>query len=277
MRHQLRPALEEVIDLGHPLVRLAQQIDWGFLDRRSSSACKNRRRPAALADPAGGWAVDPQACTACSDEALRARWLENPYYQFFCGELSFCHKLPFDRSSLTNPCAGCPWLRHRVPPLPNTPASDRLVCQCRLCRCCHFVQPPPIPKEWNRERGVVIRGVGGRRRGAGVLPLPPFCWNSVARHCAISCAWLRNHLGRVEPHQLGRVDPTFAVPDREPEPAGGHRAMDRGPVSAAEPRRLLQPNDARGRSGSLAAISATAAGDAANSAAAQRAIACSNR
>ena len=27
---------------------------------------------------------------------------ENPYYQFFCGELSFCHKLPFDRSSLTH-------------------------------------------------------------------------------------------------------------------------------------------------------------------------------
>jgi IS5 family transposase len=36
-----------------------------------------------------------------SDEALCARWLENPYYQYFCGELSFCHKLPFDRSSLT--------------------------------------------------------------------------------------------------------------------------------------------------------------------------------
>ena len=28
--------------------------------------------------------------------------MENPYYQFFCGELSFCHELPFDRSSLTH-------------------------------------------------------------------------------------------------------------------------------------------------------------------------------
>jgi len=36
-----------------------------------------------------------------SDEVLCARWVENPYYQYFCGELSFCHKLPFDRSSLT--------------------------------------------------------------------------------------------------------------------------------------------------------------------------------
>jgi transposase, IS5 family len=36
-----------------------------------------------------------------SDEALCARRLENPYFQYFCGEESFCHKLPFDRSSLT--------------------------------------------------------------------------------------------------------------------------------------------------------------------------------
>src|SRR5258708_18139457 len=36
-----------------------------------------------------------------SDEVLCARWIENPYFQFFCGELSFCHEAPFDRSSMT--------------------------------------------------------------------------------------------------------------------------------------------------------------------------------
>jgi IS5 family transposase len=30
----LRPALEDIIDLGHPLARLAREIDWGFLDSR---------------------------------------------------------------------------------------------------------------------------------------------------------------------------------------------------------------------------------------------------
>jgi transposase, IS5 family len=29
-----RPALEAIIDMGHPLARLAGKIDWGFLDRR---------------------------------------------------------------------------------------------------------------------------------------------------------------------------------------------------------------------------------------------------
>ena len=29
------------------------------------------------------------------------RWVENPYFQFFCGEEVFRHELPFDRSSLS--------------------------------------------------------------------------------------------------------------------------------------------------------------------------------
>ena len=36
-----------------------------------------------------------------SDDEVCARWLENPYYQYFCGEEFFCHHLPLDRSSLT--------------------------------------------------------------------------------------------------------------------------------------------------------------------------------
>src|SRR5215831_16807147 len=30
-----RAALEEIIDMGHALVRLAQEIDWAFLDQRT--------------------------------------------------------------------------------------------------------------------------------------------------------------------------------------------------------------------------------------------------
>jgi IS5 family transposase len=35
-----------------------------------------------------------------SDEAVVARWVENPYYQHFTGETFFQHKLPIDPSSL---------------------------------------------------------------------------------------------------------------------------------------------------------------------------------
>ncbi len=36
-----------------------------------------------------------------SDEAVVARWVENPYYQHLTGEIFFQHKLPIDPSSLT--------------------------------------------------------------------------------------------------------------------------------------------------------------------------------
>jgi hypothetical protein len=50
-----------------------------------------------------------------SDEALCDRWIENPYFQFFCGEEFFQHRLPFDRSSLTRwfPLHNSQWMIRR--------------------------------------------------------------------------------------------------------------------------------------------------------------------
>jgi transposase, IS5 family len=100
-RDLLRPALDDIIDLGHPLVRLAREIDWQFLDSRFSSVCTPRegRPPLPTRLVAGLFIL--KHMHNLSDEVLCARWLENPYYQFFCGELSFCYALRFDRSSLT--------------------------------------------------------------------------------------------------------------------------------------------------------------------------------
>ena len=35
-----RPALDRIIDLGHPLVRLAGEIDWDFLEERFGAVCR---------------------------------------------------------------------------------------------------------------------------------------------------------------------------------------------------------------------------------------------
>jgi IS5 family transposase len=97
----LRPALDEIIDLGHPLARLAEQIDWSFLDGRFGSVCQAGPGQPGLPTRLVAGLFILKHTHNLSDEALCARWIENPYYQFFCGELSFCHQLPFDRSSLT--------------------------------------------------------------------------------------------------------------------------------------------------------------------------------
>jgi len=97
----LRPALDQIIDMGHPLVRLAGKIDWSFLDGRFSSVCAPGPGQPGLPTRLVAGLFILKHMENLSDEVLCARWVENPYYQYFCGELSFCHRLPFDRSSMT--------------------------------------------------------------------------------------------------------------------------------------------------------------------------------
>jgi IS5 family transposase len=96
-----RPPLDRIIDLDHALVRLAGEIDWDFLDGRFSSVCRSGAGQPPLATRLVAGLLILKHMHDLSDEALCARWLENPYYQFFCGEESFQHQLPFERSSLT--------------------------------------------------------------------------------------------------------------------------------------------------------------------------------
>lgn len=97
----LQPALNRIIDLKHPLVLLGDRIDWDFLDGRFRTVCSSGPGQPGLPTRLVAGLFILKHMHNLSDEALCARWLENPYYQYFCGELSFCHRLPFDRSSLT--------------------------------------------------------------------------------------------------------------------------------------------------------------------------------
>src|SRR3546814_1061555 len=76
-----RPPLEEIIDMGHPLVRLAGEIDWDFLDRRFAATCAPGvgQPPLPTRLVAGLFLLKPMH--NLSDEVLCARWVENPYYQ----------------------------------------------------------------------------------------------------------------------------------------------------------------------------------------------------
>jgi IS5 family transposase len=93
--------LDQIIDMGHELVRLAAAIDWAFLETSFGAAYSDTPgQPPLATQLMAGLAILKHACNL-SDEALCARWLESPYFQYFCGEEFFRHRLPFDRSSLT--------------------------------------------------------------------------------------------------------------------------------------------------------------------------------
>jgi transposase, IS5 family len=102
-----RSRLDQIIDLDHPLAKLARTIDWRFLEERCGAAYTDRPgHPPLPTRLMAGLAILKHTFNL-SDEALCERWVENPYYQYLCGEEFFRHTLPFDRSSITR------W-RHRM-------------------------------------------------------------------------------------------------------------------------------------------------------------------
>ena len=97
----LRSRLDAIIDMGHPLVKLGRTIDWPFLEQRFGAVYEDTSgRPPLPTRLMAGLSILKHTYDL-SDEVLCERWLENPYYQFFCGEEFFQHRLVFDRSSLT--------------------------------------------------------------------------------------------------------------------------------------------------------------------------------
>ena len=100
-RDLFRARLDQIVDMDHPLARLGKTIDWGFLEQRFGAVYADvPGRPPLSTRLMAGLAI-LKHMHDLSDEALCDRWLENPYFQLFCGEEFFAHKLPFDRSSLT--------------------------------------------------------------------------------------------------------------------------------------------------------------------------------
>jgi IS5 family transposase len=96
-----RSRLDQIIDMEHALARLARTIDWGFLEGAFGAAYEDGRGQPPLPTRLMAGLAILKHTHDLSDEGLCARWVENPYYQYFCGEEFFQHRLVFDRSSLT--------------------------------------------------------------------------------------------------------------------------------------------------------------------------------
>jgi len=93
--------LSELLNREHPLYVLAERIDWSQFDS-AIDAC--------YADELGRPGINTRLMVGLlylkhaydeSDESVVARWVENPYWQFFCGCSYMQHELPIDPSSLS--------------------------------------------------------------------------------------------------------------------------------------------------------------------------------
>lgn len=95
-----RARLSQQIDLRHPLARLAGLIDWGVFENRFGPLYHPHvGRPGIPIRLMVGLSY-LQHTFALSDEAVVERWVENPYWQYFCGFDYLQLALPIDPSSL---------------------------------------------------------------------------------------------------------------------------------------------------------------------------------
>ena len=97
-----RSRLDQVINMDHALAKLARTIDWGFLEEKFGAVyADGSGRPPLPTRLMAGLAILKHTYNL-SDEVVCEQWIENPYYQYFCGEEFFQHRLPLDRSSMTH-------------------------------------------------------------------------------------------------------------------------------------------------------------------------------
>jgi transposase, IS5 family len=96
-----RARLDQIINMKHELVRLADAIDWEWIDGELAERFSDKGRPGTESRFMVGLLL-LKHIHALSDEEVCARWVENPYFQYFTGEEFFRHDFPHERSGLTH-------------------------------------------------------------------------------------------------------------------------------------------------------------------------------
>ncbi len=96
-----RTPLANIINMNHELVVLAHRIDWDSVEKDFAGYYHHTGRPAIPVRKMVGSMILKQMYNL-SDEAFVARWVENPYYQYFCGETYFQFDDPFDPSEFVH-------------------------------------------------------------------------------------------------------------------------------------------------------------------------------
>ena len=95
-----RMRLEQILDQRHALYRLAGKIGWGTVEERFGALYSEEGRPGIPIRLMVGLHYLKHAFNE-SDETVVERWVENPYWQHFCGEEYFRHEMPIHPSQMT--------------------------------------------------------------------------------------------------------------------------------------------------------------------------------
>ena len=96
-----RARLDQIINMKHELVVLADKIDWVWLDEQLAEYFSDAGRPGEPVRFMIGMFLLKHTY-ALSDEQAWERWVHDPYFQYFTGEDYFQHDLPHERSGMSH-------------------------------------------------------------------------------------------------------------------------------------------------------------------------------
>jgi IS5 family transposase len=93
--------LLDLINLEHPLVKLAGELDWSKMEFEFQSLYSDQGRPSIPIRKIAGLLLLKEMFKE-SDESVVKRWIENAYWQYFTGEDFFQTEQPFDPSEFVH-------------------------------------------------------------------------------------------------------------------------------------------------------------------------------
>jgi IS5 family transposase len=96
-----RARLDQIINMRHELVVLADKVDWAWLDAELAENFSDQGRPAEPVRFMIGMFMLKHTY-GLSDEQVWDRWVQDPYFQYFTGEEFFQHVLPHERSGMSH-------------------------------------------------------------------------------------------------------------------------------------------------------------------------------
>src|SRR6476660_1782953 len=96
-----RARLEQIINMKHELVLLAGKIEWQWIDSEIAPLYSDKGRPGIETRFVIGLLL-LKHIYGLSDEGVCERWVYDPYFQHFTGEMFFQHAFPHERSDLSH-------------------------------------------------------------------------------------------------------------------------------------------------------------------------------
>jgi transposase, IS5 family len=93
--------LKDLVLEKHSLIILSHQIDWTSIEKEFEQYYSKEGRPSVPTRTMVGLLMLKSMFNE-ADETVIPKWVENPYWQYFCGEQFFRHEPPCDPSDLVH-------------------------------------------------------------------------------------------------------------------------------------------------------------------------------